>query len=65
MGSTFNVAYFTLLVALSGTVAKARDIGGGTFKAIFLICKACSLPETHFFVISFIGGLLQIHHHYI
>jgi len=63
MGSTFNVAYFALLAALSGAVAKARDAGGRTSKAIFLICKACSLPETHFFAIFFIGGLLQIHHH--
>lgn len=36
MGSIFNVAYFALLAALSGAVAKARDAGGRTSKAIYL-----------------------------
>lgn len=52
----YQFIYFALLFACSAAMAKTRDVGGGISpKAIFPICKTCSLPRAHFLLTSFMA----------
>lgn len=54
----YQFIYFALLITLSVVMAKAMVAGEGISpKAIFPICKTCSLSKAHFLVISFIASL--------